>query len=122
MNNGADVNTGDLLIAQNNIRIDDPESKLRKASISNGEYLTVKSVIDLRTESINVKSNEPPVLLNFVKVEVERLNSPKETLVIYVLNNFIEAAEALSDTEELALKILQNKILLKILLMHRNHG
>lgn len=111
LNNGADVNTGDLLIAQNNIRIDDPESKLRKASISNGEYLTVKSVIDLRTESINVKANEPPVLLNFVKVEVERLNSPKETLVIYVLNNFIESAEALSDTEELALKILQNKII-----------
>jgi hypothetical protein len=112
--NGNQIAKDDLLIAQNNIRLNDPDKKLLKSTVSNGEYLRVNEVVDVRTESINVKANEPPVLLNFFLLNVTRLGLKTERFEVYVLNNYIDAKEKLSDNEELALKILQQRIINKI--------
>lgn len=111
LKNGEYLAEGDLLIAQNNIRLLDDEKNMKKPSVSNGEYLVVNAIKGDLIKSIKIKANEPPVLLKFNLIEVTRLGSKSETFTLYALNNFIEGREQLSEKEELALIILQQQII-----------
>ena len=74
LNNGNDLATGDLIIANNNIFIPDETGFGNPKRILNGMYFTVNEIREHISEEITIKGFPRPIILSFTKIAVTCLS------------------------------------------------
>lgn len=114
--NGEKLCEGDLLMINNNVNVEEVDNPFAKPQkIYNGQFFTVLSMENISTEKVELKGGKSTEL-NFRAITV-KLQNTNTTVSLLSLENYRNNLKAeLSDEETIALKILLNKELKKLLL------
>lgn len=105
LNNGKDLASGDLLIADNNICIPDETGFGNPERVLNGMYFTVNDVLEKRSETISINNYPRPVLLSFTKISVKCLSLSGQDAEIWVLDNYLNCTDELAKEEQTAINV-----------------
>ncbi|WP_373811089.1 hypothetical protein [Porphyromonas macacae] len=105
LNNGKDLASGDLIIANNNIFIPNETGFGNPKRILNGMYFTVKEIREHLSEEIPIKGFPRPVLLSFTKISVNCLSLSGQSAEIWVLDNFLSSIDELAKEEQIAVNV-----------------
>lgn len=103
------LNSGDLLLIDNNVWIPDDSGFTAPLRIFNGMYVLVKELIEEKTISIEQKGSSQNILLEFIKLKVCCISLDSNPLTELWLNkNYFDNLGKLSIKELLAFKIFRN--------------
>lgn len=109
LNNGKELATGDLLIANNNIYIPDETGFGNPKRVLNGMYFTVKDVLEKHSETISIKAYPRPMFLSFTKIYVKCLSLSGQDAEIWVLDNYLDCSDELTKEEQIAVNVFINR-------------
>ena len=111
LNNGSELATGDLIIANNNINIPNNTGFCSLEKVMNGMYFTVNDILEHFSEEISIKGCANPITLSFTKISADCLSlKPVNNLdtvnsEIWVLDNYLKAEDDISKEEQVALNV-----------------
>ncbi len=107
--NGEFLNSGDILLLNNNVWVPDVNGFEKATRLYNGMYVLVLDVQEEESKIITRK-NAAAITLNFIKVRIKclSLESKLETDV-WVFKNYLENAGELTRDEQIAFRIFLNQ-------------
>jgi hypothetical protein len=110
LKNGENLETGDLLIVNNNVSIPDESGFQIPRRIVNGMFFTVLAIKETTQETIPIKQSKNPIVLSFTKISVKCLSMVglPETDV-WILDNFFNSEDDLSREEQIAFRVFVNR-------------
>ncbi len=112
LKNGDKLAKGDLIVINNNINIPDPTGFGQPTKLSNGMYLLVEEVAEVKQahEKIKVNKIEKNIPLNFVRLSVRCLSvHGNPGAEVWLLDNDFSSEEGLSKEEQIAFRVFVNR-------------
>ena len=114
LNNGSDIAEGDLIIFNNNFRIENKSDPFGEPNrVFNGEFAVVQSVTDnVISETVTLKGHDP-IFLKYRPLSLV-LNNAQQKIEILSLENFrLSDKGELSEKETIAIKVALDREILK---------
>lgn len=112
LKNGDKLAKGDLIVINNNINIPDQTGFGQPTRLSNGMYLLVEEVVEVKPEPVKIKVNkiEKIITLNFVRLSVCCLSiHGRPSAEVWLLDNDFSSEDDFSKEEQIAFRVFVNK-------------
>jgi len=106
LQNGEEINTGDLILVNNNVNVADSTGLEQPRKLVNGMYLTITEVMGTLTELVHIKQSDKPIELKYVQVQAKTLSLVNNVQIEVLLSlNYLFSKSKLSREEQIAFSV-----------------